>query len=54
MKNSNEKEYKENFFNFIKSNKSELPKDYKFNRRVIWKSPLKQDKQIDNEKADKF
>ncbi len=55
MKNSNEKEYKENFFNFIKSNKSELPKDYKFNREELYeKSPLKQDKKIDNEKADKL
>ena len=42
-------------FNFIKNNKSELPKDYKFNREELYeKSPLKQDKQIDNEKADKF
>ena len=55
MKNSNGKKSKEKLINFIKNNKSELPKDYKFNREELYeKSSLKQDKQIDNEKADKL
>ena len=55
MKDNNRKKSKEKLFNFIKNNKSELPKDYKFNREELYeKSPLKQDKKIDNEKADKL